>query len=190
MTLIILSNKQKSQLPVCPLTSRHLWNTVLKTPALTLERGYKAVKAQPCLFLQRMLTPAWFFYSQIAVLNYGCRERLLFLMGADWWEVTKEAVVSRRLQTPVVLRAVNTSLFTAGNGAHLDLSCPCLPGTWQKPLTITSWAQLKGLLNYNSLRNSYRNLLQHWKKPVGWSWFLQRRQPVLMEHNVVFVEKC
>lgn len=36
-------------------------------------------------------------------------------------EATKEAVVSRRLQTPVVLQAVNTSLFTTGNGAHLDL---------------------------------------------------------------------
>lgn len=87
--------------------------------------GHKAVPAQPCLFLQRMLIPGAFLYSQIAVLNYRCRERLLFLRGADWWEATKEAIVSRRLQTPVVLQAVNTSLFTAGNGAHLDLSSPC-----------------------------------------------------------------
>lgn len=69
-----------------------------------------------------MLTPAAFLYSQIAVLNYRCRERLLFLRGANCGEATKEAAVSRRLQTPVVLQAVNTSLFTAGNEAHLDLS--------------------------------------------------------------------
>lgn len=97
----------------------------LKTSAPAPERGYKAVPTQPCLFLQRMLTPGAFLYSQIAALNYRCEERLLFLRGADWGEATKEAGVSRRLQTPVILQAVNTSLFTAGNGAHLDLSSPC-----------------------------------------------------------------
>lgn len=107
-----------------------LRKTVLKASAQAPKRGYEAIRAQACLFLQRMLTPGTFLYSQIAVLNYRCGERLLFLRGADWGEATKEAVVSRRLQTPVVLQAVNTSLFTAGNGAHLDLSWPCLPKTW------------------------------------------------------------
>lgn len=100
-----------------------LRNSVLQT--LAQSRGTKLSQHSPCLFLQRMLTPGAFLYSQIAVLNYRCRERLLFLRGADWGEVTKEAAVSRRLQTPVVLQAVNTSLFTAGNGAHLDLSSLC-----------------------------------------------------------------
>lgn len=82
-------------------------------------------------------------------------ERLLFLRGADWGEATKEAGVSRRLQTPVVLQAVNTSPFTAGNGTHLDPSCQ---GP-DKARTITSWAQLEGLLNYKSPGNRYWNFL-------------------------------
>lgn len=93
-----------------------------------------------------MLTPGAFLYSQIAVLNYRCRERLLFLRGADWGEATKEAAESHRLQTPVVLQAVNTSLFTAGYGAHLDLSSPCYS---QKPGTAADHNKL--VINHKSL---------------------------------------
>lgn len=77
-----------------------------------------------------MLTPGAFLYSQIAVLNYRCRGTAAIPEGGSrlGGEATKEAGVSRRLQTPVVLRAVNTSPFTARNGAHLDPSCPG-PGT-------------------------------------------------------------
>lgn len=92
-----------------------------------------------------MLIPVTFLYSQIAVLNYRCGERLLFLKGSDWVEATKEAVVSSRLQTPVILRAVNTSLFTAGNGAHLDLSCPAA-----RDLAKPGWAQPEPTLNSQS----------------------------------------
>lgn len=70
-------------------------NTVLKTWARALEHGYKAVKAQPCLFLQRMLTPGAFLYSQIAVLNYRCRGNGCY----SWGELTGEKR-QRKLEYP------------------------------------------------------------------------------------------
>lgn len=119
------------------------------------EHVYTAVPAQPCLFLQRMLIPGAFLCPQIAVLNYRCREWLLFLRATDRGEATKEAVISHRLQTPVVLWAVNTSLFTAGNGSSPWSQLPLLARDLAKSLTITSWAQLDVLPNYKILCNDY-----------------------------------
>lgn len=96
---VILSNKQKSKLPVHKL----LHST--PPPPMTL-----------FIFAKNVNT------VRIPLFPNCCfKLPLLFLRGGRGGEATKEAVVSRRLQTPVVLQAVNTSLFTTGNGAHLDL---------------------------------------------------------------------
>lgn len=93
---VILSNKQKSKLPVHKLLH--------STPPTTL-----------FIFAKNVNT------VRIPLFPNCCfKLPLLFLRRGG--EATKEAVVSRRLQTPVVLQAVNTSLFTRGNGTHLDLS--------------------------------------------------------------------
>lgn len=95
------------------------------------------------IFCQRMLTPGripLFPHRRVELPSRG--ERLLFLRG----EATKEAGVSRRLQTPVVLRAVNTSPFTAGvGGVGGGRTLTLIPAARDlaEPLTLTSWAQPK-----------------------------------------------
>lgn len=112
-------------------------DTIWRARVHALKRGHKAVKAQPCLFLQRMLTPSAFLYS-CAVLNYHCKGKAAIPEGSwlgEKWQKKLEYptdckhLSSCRLLTPLCLQlGMAFTLIRAGQKLA-------------QPLTMTSWTQ-------------------------------------------------
>lgn len=115
-------------------------DAIWRTWVHALKRGHKAVKAQPCLFLQRMLTPSAFLYS-CAVLNYHCKGKAAIPEGSrlgEKWQRRLEYpadckhLSSCRLLTPLCLQpGMAFTLILAGQGLAKTIDNNKLDATWR-----------------------------------------------------------